>query len=102
MAWGALIIGAVYMLRAIRSILHGPLPEHLAAVRDASAWRKVPFALLAGSLLVFGIFPKMLTDKIKPSAESIVGMAIQHAQVAPPLTGVPVIAQNVSHSIAKP
>ena len=26
-AWGALVIGAVYMLRAVRNILHGPLPE---------------------------------------------------------------------------
>ncbi len=28
--WGALIIGAVYMLRAVRAMLHGPLPEKWA------------------------------------------------------------------------
>ena len=28
--WGALIIGAVYMLRAVRDVLHGPLPEKWA------------------------------------------------------------------------
>ena len=33
--WGALIIGAIYMLRAVRSILHGPLNEKWAAVQDA-------------------------------------------------------------------
>jgi NADH-quinone oxidoreductase subunit M len=27
--WGALVIGAVYMTRAIRNILHGPLPEKI-------------------------------------------------------------------------
>jgi len=82
-AWGALIIGAVYMLRAIRDILHGPLSEHLSAVRDATMWRKVPFALLLAGLLGFGIFPKTLTDKIKPSAESIIGMSTRRAEIAP-------------------
>ena len=33
--WGALIIGAVYMLRAVRAMLHGPLPEKWAGVADA-------------------------------------------------------------------
>jgi len=78
-AWGALVIGAIYMLRAIRDILHGPAQESLVTVRDASAWRKVPFALLVAALLIFGIYPRALTEKIKPSAEPIIGMAIKHA-----------------------
>jgi NADH-quinone oxidoreductase subunit M len=93
-AWGALIVGAIYMLRAIRDILHGPLPEHLATVHDASMWRKVPFALLLAGLLAFGVFPKALTDKIKPSAERIVGMAIKHAAVAPPRLLERAVVQN--------
>ena len=64
--WGALIIGAVYMLRAVRAMLHGPLPERWAAVADAPhLWRKTPFILLLGALLVFGCFPRLLTDKIE-------------------------------------
>jgi NADH-quinone oxidoreductase subunit M len=74
-AWGALIIGAVFMLRAIRTMLHGPLVEIWAEVRDANAWRKVPFALLLACLFLFGCFPSLLTEKIKPSAEAIVKMA---------------------------
>jgi NADH-quinone oxidoreductase subunit M len=74
-AWGGLLIGAIYMLRAIRRILHGELPEKWEAVTDASLWRKVPFALLLAALLVFGCFPSLLTEKIKPSAEEIVKMA---------------------------
>jgi NADH:ubiquinone oxidoreductase subunit 4 (subunit M) len=63
-----LIIGAVYMLRAVRAMLQGPLPDQWANVVDAShLWRKVPFLLLLASLLVFGCFPKLLTDKIQPS-----------------------------------
>jgi NADH-quinone oxidoreductase subunit M len=73
--WGALIIGAVYMLRAVRAALHGPMPEKWANISDANPWRKLPYALLIASLLVFGFFPRLLTDKIKPVTELIVKMA---------------------------
>jgi NADH-quinone oxidoreductase subunit M len=85
-AWGALIIGAIYMLRAMRKILHGPLApewsipsnplaEEWDKIRDANAWRKVPFVLLLAALLIFGCFPRLLTDKIKPNAADIAEMA---------------------------
>ena len=74
--WGALLIGALYMLRAMRNVLHGPLPEKWSGIADASnVWRKLPYALLLASLLVFGCLPKLLTEKITPDAEKIVGMA---------------------------
>jgi NADH-quinone oxidoreductase subunit M len=81
--WGGLVIGAVYMLRAIRVILHGPLNEESAALQDASGpWRKLPFVLLLGCLIVFGFFPRWLTDKIKPSAEQVVALATRPAGTA--------------------
>ncbi|MGA9451045.1 MAG: NADH-quinone oxidoreductase subunit M [Verrucomicrobiia bacterium] len=74
--WGALLIGALYMLRAMRDVLHGPLPEKWAGIPDAShVWRKLPYALLLASLFVFGCFPRLLTDKITPDADKIVKMA---------------------------
>ena len=74
--WGGLVIAAVYMLRAIRKILHGPLSESCTEVADASnAWRKLPFAVLLMSLITFGFFPGLLTEKIKPSASVILAMA---------------------------
>ncbi|HEY0456986.1 MAG TPA: NADH-quinone oxidoreductase subunit M [Verrucomicrobiae bacterium] len=73
--WGAMVIGAIYMLRAIRSIWHGPAHENWNSVQDASLWRKVPFALLLVALILFGCFPGLLTEKIKPSAELILKMA---------------------------
>jgi NADH-quinone oxidoreductase subunit M len=73
--WGALIIGAVYMLRAVRSILHGPLGAEWPRLADAgNLWRKLPFALLLASLLVFGFFPRLLADKITTDAERIMEM----------------------------
>jgi NADH:ubiquinone oxidoreductase subunit 4 (subunit M) len=74
--WGALVIGAVYMLRAIRHIVHGPMPEHWSRAQDAQGpLRKLPFILLGATLLVFGCFPSLLTEKIKWSVEPIVKMA---------------------------
>jgi NADH-quinone oxidoreductase subunit M len=67
-AWGALVIGAIYMLRAIRDVWHGA-PAETAAIQDASAWRKVPFVLLLAALIVTGVWPRLLTDKIEPSVK---------------------------------
>jgi NADH-quinone oxidoreductase subunit M len=80
--WGALVIGAVYMLRAVRAILHGPLPERWTGVADANPWRRLPFALLLTALLIFGCFPRQLTDRITTSAQAIVEQATKKTAAA--------------------
>ena len=75
--WGALLIGALYMLRAMRDVLHGPLPEKWSAIPDASnIWRKLPYALLLVALFAFGCFPRLLTEKITPDAAKVVSLAV--------------------------
>ncbi|MGA2029423.1 MAG: NADH-quinone oxidoreductase subunit M [Verrucomicrobiota bacterium] len=87
--WGALIIGAVYMTRAIRNILHGPVPEKFSNIADASnVWRKLPYALLLASLLLFGFLPKLLTEKINPDAQKIVSLANGSTAVPAVVVGV--------------
>jgi NADH-quinone oxidoreductase subunit M len=93
-AWGALIIGAVYMLRAVRNVLHGPLCEKFSAITDAPhLWRKLPFVLLLASLIVFGCFPRLLTDKIVPSATQVLTLAQAVAKPAAAAKPIPV-AEN--------
>src|ERR1700690_3576058 len=88
--WGALIIGAVYMTRAIRNILQGSVPEKFSNLADASnVWRKLPYALLLASLLLFGFLPRLLTEKINPDAQKIVNMAIGGTAVPAVVLGVP-------------
>jgi len=82
--WGALVIGGVYMLRAVRSVLHGPLPANLTNIPDARWWRKLPFLVLLGALLVFGCFPSLLSGKIVASAEPIL-RAVEQAQAVRPV-----------------
>jgi len=66
--WGALIIGAVYMLRAVRTVCHGPPAAQWGRAQDAvSLWRKAPFLLLLAALLTFGVCPRLLSDKITPA-----------------------------------
>ncbi len=95
--WGGLIVGAVYMTRAVRNVLHGPPSDYMTrpvfrthgslsvwdSIHDATnIWRKLPYALLLASLLLFGCFPRLLTEKIMPDAQKIVSMtaSVQPAQ----------------------
>lgn len=71
-AWGGLVIGGIYMLRAIRSVLHGESGANAPAIVDANPWRRVPFVLLLAGLLLFGCVPSLLTDKIRPASEAII------------------------------
>jgi NADH-quinone oxidoreductase subunit M len=74
--WGALVVGAIYLLRAVRNVLHAELPAKWAHIHDAvHPWHKLPFVLLLAALLVFGFFPRLLTDKIRSSVSNIVEVA---------------------------
>jgi NADH-quinone oxidoreductase subunit M len=87
--WGALVIAGVYMLRAIRNIFHGPLDPEWERLKDApNWWRKLPYALLLAGLLVFGFFPRLLTDKIRPGVEAIVADAAGERSAPIPTTRV--------------
>jgi NADH-quinone oxidoreductase subunit M len=95
--WGGLVIAAIYMLRAVRDILHGPLPEEFDRVSDALGWwRKLPFAMLFVALLVFGVWPRALTDKIQPAAQRIVELATAGRQASPPTNQTVAQAQSVT------
>jgi NADH-quinone oxidoreductase subunit M len=88
--WGAVVLGGVYMIRAIRDLLHGPLPERWTGIADApNAWRKLPYVLLLACLLLFGAMPSLLTNRIEPAAAVVI------RKVLPPTELVPV-AQAVA------
>jgi len=70
--WGALVIGAIYMFRAVRSVLHGQTPDRFSNISDITSWKhRAPFALLIFMLILFGIFPHQLTNKFKNQLETI-------------------------------
>jgi NADH-quinone oxidoreductase subunit M len=92
--WGALVIGAIYFLRAVRNVLHGPA-ERWAQVVDANWWRKVPFALLLTFLLLFGFYPRLLTRHIEVGAAKVLE-SVQPAvgQAAPGISNTEITFKN--------
>ncbi len=94
-AWGALMIAAVYMLRAIRGIFHGPVAELWASASDpAGWWRRLPFVILLGSLLVIGVWPRILTDRIATAVRPVVE-AMAQPKPAPSLATAAAAASNL-------
>ena len=67
--WGALVIGGVYMTRADPQRAARSAAGKWNELADATLWRKLPYALLLASLLVFGCFPRLLTEKIQPDVK---------------------------------
>jgi NADH-quinone oxidoreductase subunit M len=64
-AWSALVIGGLYMMRATRSILHGPRGDDWAKASDVSPLIATALGLLLAALLVFGFAPGLLTKSIE-------------------------------------
>jgi len=66
-----LLITTMFLLRSVQYGFLGPLnPDHLE-VRDAQWWELFPLALLAGSALIFGIVPGLLTSAALPVLSAI-------------------------------
>ncbi|MBM3847458.1 MAG: NADH-quinone oxidoreductase subunit M [Verrucomicrobia bacterium] len=100
-AWGALVIGGVYMLRAIRSVLHGPLPATASGYADVAQAAKLPFVILLACLLVFGVRPGLLTSLVEPEAARLVQAASVKTARAPSLEPASHLMAN-SQPVAAP
>jgi len=68
------VLSAVYMLRAIRSIFFGEISPAVERAEDllptVGRW---PFWILATGLIVFGIFPKWITQLAEPVIRLMLG-----------------------------
>jgi NADH-quinone oxidoreductase subunit M len=84
--WGALMIAGVYMLRAIRSIWHGD-KEWTGVADITNPWRKLPYGLLLAGLLIFGCFPRLLTDNIKASVAPVARLVGEEVAEGTPVPG---------------
>lgn len=88
-AWGGLLIGGVYMLRAIRATLQGPVRSGLEHAVDAGTgfstyWRRLPYLVLFSALIFFGISPDTLVQRIEPAVSSVVAAALHPSAPASP------------------
>ena len=60
-----MVISAVYMLRAYRSIFQGPSVKATEAAADLTFADRIPALLLAVALLAVGLFPNLLLNLLK-------------------------------------
>lgn len=69
--WGV-VLSAVYMLRAARTIFFGPLTIQWEKLEDARrVGARLPVVILLAALLVVGCWPRILTDVISPGVQPI-------------------------------
>lgn len=70
--FGALVVGAVYMLRMVRRVVHGPVAGDNATARDVVGWReRWPYALLLAALVWFGWLPQGLVGRVEPAVAAL-------------------------------
>jgi NADH-quinone oxidoreductase subunit M len=62
--WGV-VISAVYMLRAFRSMFHGPKVDATRNAPDLTVADRIPALLLALPLLCVGLYPNLLLNLLK-------------------------------------
>lgn len=64
--WGV-VISAVYMLRAYRSVFFGSMPEKWAGLADVATIPRYAVILLVVALLIIGFYPQLMLGYIAPS-----------------------------------
>ena len=67
-----ILLAAGYILWMLERVFFGRPRDHLADVKDADWIEAVPIALLVISILVVGIYPKLLTDVFESGIQPII------------------------------
>lgn len=82
-AVAGILLSAIYGLRSVAAIFFGAVPEGLEVKGDIRSSEKLPAVLLLVALLVFGLWPRVLTDPVNESLQR--GFAEQMPVVEAPL-----------------
>ncbi len=67
------VLGAIYLLWSYQRMAHGRVPEEHADHPDLSVREVAVLAPVMAAILVFGIYPKLLLDRVDPTTTKIVG-----------------------------
>jgi NADH-quinone oxidoreductase subunit M len=89
----ALILAAIYLLWSYQRMAYGPVHEEHEALPDVSLREVLVLAPVLSLLLVFGVFPRLLTDRIDPTTRAVIAhVDPAHATEVGP--GVSVVAST--------
>ena len=76
----AVVLAAIYLLWSYQRMAYGPIHEEHSLLPDVNLREVLVLAPVLALLLVFGVFPKLLTDRIDPTAQAVVAhVAPDHA-----------------------
>ncbi len=70
LAIGALVVGALFMLRVVQKVCYGPPVGRFAHLPDVSLIRSAPRVILVTVIVLFGLFPGLLFDMINTATEA--------------------------------
>ncbi|MFM7718720.1 MAG: NuoM family protein [Actinomycetota bacterium] len=76
-AASGVVLAAIYLLRAYRRMAQGPAPAAHAAHPDLSVREIALLAPVLALMLVLGLAPGLLTDRIAPAAARVVETAVR-------------------------
>jgi NADH-quinone oxidoreductase subunit M len=67
------VMAAVYNLRAVRLVAHGPVAETWRDLDDLRPYEAAAIALLAVAIVVLGVWPALVTSAFTPAAAVVLG-----------------------------
>jgi len=71
-ASAAVILGAIYLLWSYQRMALGPVRDEHSGLSDVNVREVAVLAPVLALLLVFGVYPKLLTDRIDPTTIAVV------------------------------
>jgi NADH-quinone oxidoreductase subunit M len=63
-----LVVSALFMLRVVQRTFYGPINERYAQLPDVPFHLGIPRMLLAGVLVLLGLYPSLLLDMIETAS----------------------------------
>jgi NADH-quinone oxidoreductase subunit M len=69
-----LVVSALFMLRVVQKTFYGEKNEHHAHAPDMGFGMTIPRAILGGTIILFGLFPRLMLDVINVSVVPLVEM----------------------------
>jgi NADH-quinone oxidoreductase subunit M len=67
------VLAAIYLLWAYQRMAQGPVNEAHAAHRDLGVREQALLAPVLAAILVLGVYPKLVLDRIEPTTAKVVG-----------------------------
>ena len=83
-AASGVVLAAIYLLWAYQRMAQGPVPEEHRHHSDLSLREVVVLAPVLAAILAFGVYPKVLLDRIEPTTAKVVAEVEASPVAAPP------------------